>query len=139
MLATGGLLVAIALLTLAVLVQVFCGSDPPGWTTRGWISELLAVMIICAVALGAVRLGAGTIEAFRTGLDYLDLGLLALVLLVSIVVFRRLKQEAWPQAVESAAEGPELLRKGREKVKGVGAGAAASPVRDTAAVSRAIS
>jgi hypothetical protein len=138
MLATGGLLVSIALLTLAVLVQVFRSSDAPRWTTRGWISEVLAVMIICALALGAIRLGAGTIEAFRTGLDYLDLGLLVLVLLVSIVVWRRLKQGARPKAVESAAEGPELLREGREKVKYVGARAAASPVRDTAAASRTI-
>jgi hypothetical protein len=140
MLATGGLLVAIALLMLAVLVQIFRSSDPPRWTTRGWISEVLAVMMICTLALGAVRLGAGTIEAFRTAPDYLDLGLLALVMLVSIVVWRKLRKgAARPKAVESAGVGPRPRREGRERVEGLGARAAASPVRDTAAVSRAIS
>lgn len=91
MLATGGLLVSIALLTLAVLVPIFNRNDPPRWTTRGWIGEVVTVSIVCAFALGLVYLGAGAIDAFQTGLHYLDLGLLALVLVASIAICRRLK------------------------------------------------
>jgi hypothetical protein len=101
MLATGGLLVAIALLTLAVLVPIFQRSDPPRWTTRAWIGELVTVSIVCGLALGLVYLGAGTIDAIQTSLSYLDLGLLAVVLVASIPIWRRLK--ARPKAVEPAA------------------------------------
>jgi hypothetical protein len=102
MLATGGLLAAIALLTLAALVPIFQHSDPPRWTTRGWIGELVTVSIVCGLALGLVYLGAGAIEAMQTGPSYLDLGLLAGVLVVSIAAWRRLKA-ARPKAVEPAA------------------------------------
>jgi hypothetical protein len=57
------------------------------------------VTIICALALGAVHLGAGTIEAFRTGPDYLDLGLLAVVLLASILIWGGLNTRPRQKAV----------------------------------------
>jgi hypothetical protein len=104
MLATGGLLVSIALLTLAALVPVFRSSAPPRWTTRGWIGELVTVSIVCTLALGLGCLGAGAIDAFQTGPDGLDLGLLAVVLVASIVVLRRL-QAARPKAIGPAASG----------------------------------
>lgn len=103
MLATGGLLVAIALLTLAVLVPIFQRSDPPRWTTRAWIGELVTVSIVCGLALGLVYLGAGTIDAIQTSPSYLDLGLLAVVLVASIPIWRRLKA-ARPKAVEPCRE-----------------------------------
>jgi len=103
MLATGGLLVSIALLTLAVLVPIFNRNDPPRWTTRGWIGEVVTVSIVCAFALGLVYLGAGAIDAFQTGLHYLDLGLLALVLVASIAIWRRLKARLRQKTAESAA------------------------------------
>ena len=103
MLATGGLLVSIALLTLAALAQVFRNSAPPQWAPRGWIGEVLAVTIICALALGAVHLGAGTIDAMRTGPDYLDLGLLAVVLLASFLIWRGLNTRARRTAVDPDA------------------------------------
>jgi hypothetical protein len=102
MLATGGLLLSIALLTFAALVPMFRSSAPPQWTTRGWIGELVTVSIVCTLALGLGCLGAGAIDAFQTGPDWLDLGLLALVLLASIVIWRRL-YAARPKAVEPAA------------------------------------
>jgi hypothetical protein len=100
MLATGGLLTSIALLMLAALVPVFRSSAPPRWTTRGWIGELVTVSIVCTLALGLGCLGAGAIDAFQTGPDGLDLGLLALVLLASFVIWRRL------QAARAKAVGP---------------------------------
>jgi hypothetical protein len=102
MLVTGGVLTATALLTLAALVPVFHSSDPPLWTTRGWIGELVTVSIVCALALGLGFLGAGAIDAVETGPDWLDLGLLALVVLASIIIWRRLKA-ARPKAVEPPA------------------------------------
>jgi hypothetical protein len=91
MLATGGLLLSIALLTLAALTPVFHSSDPPRWTTRGWIGEFVTVSIVCALALGLSFLGAGAIDTFQTGPDWLDIGLLALVVLASIGIWRRLR------------------------------------------------
>jgi hypothetical protein len=105
MLVTGGLLTAIALLTLAALVPLFHSSDPPRWTTRGWIGELVTVSIVCTLALGLGFLGAGAIDAFQTGPDWLELGLLALVVLASIVIWRWLKA-ARPQAPALAASEP---------------------------------
>jgi hypothetical protein len=102
MLATGGLLVSIALLTLAVLVPIFHRSDPPRWTTRGWIGEVVTVSIVCTLALGLGCLGAGAVDAFQMGLNWLDLGLLALVLLASFGVWRRLNA-ARPKALEPVA------------------------------------
>jgi hypothetical protein len=94
MLATGGLLVSIALLTLVVLVPVFRSSEPPRWTTRGWIGEVVTVGIVSTLALGLVYFLAGVAGAFQTGPDYLDLGLLAVVLLASIVIWRGLNARA---------------------------------------------
>lgn len=102
MLATGGLLLSIALLTLAVLAPVFRSSDPPRWTTRGWIGEIVTVSIVGTLALGVGCLGAGAIEAFQAGPDPLDLGLLVLVLAAATVIWRRLKA-ARPKALEPAA------------------------------------
>ena len=101
MLTTGGLLTAIALLTLAAVAPVFRSSNPPRWTTYGWVGELVTLAIVCTLALGLGYLGAGAIEAFQTGPDYLDLGLLAGVLVVSVVIWRRLNARARPKAVEA--------------------------------------
>jgi preprotein translocase SecF subunit len=103
MLATGGLLTAIALLTLAAVAPVFRSSNPPRWTTYGWVGELVTLAIVCTLALGLGYLGAGAIEAFQTGPNYLDLGLLAVVLFVSVVIWRRLSARVRPKAVEADA------------------------------------
>ena len=110
MLATGGLLVSLALLALALLVPVFRRSDPPRWTTRGWIGEVATVAIVGTLALGVVCVGAGAIGAFRTGLRHLDLGLLAVVLVASIVMWRRLKagtRKAAGSLAATASEPPQ--------------------------------
>jgi hypothetical protein len=105
MLATGGLLVCIALLTLAVVAPVFRSSNPPAWTTRGWIGELVTLAIVCTLALGLGYLGAGAIAALQTGPAYLDLGLLAVVAFVSVVIWRGLQARARAKAVEGNASG----------------------------------
>jgi len=107
MLATGGLLVSVALLTLALLVPVFHRTDPPRWTTRGWIGEDATAAIVGMLALGLVFVGTGAIEAFRTGLRHLDLGLLAVVLVASIVMWRRLKAGTRKVAGSLAATASE--------------------------------
>jgi hypothetical protein len=103
MLATGGLLTAIALLMLAAVAPVFRRSNPPQWTTRRWIGELVTLAIVCTLALGLGYLGAGAIDAFQTGANYVDLGLLLLVLIVSVVIWRGLNARARPKAVEADA------------------------------------
>ena len=95
MLATGGLLVSIAVLTLAAVAPVFRSSNPPRWATRGWIGELVTLVIVCSLAVGIGYLAAGAIEAFTAGIDYLDLGLLGVVLLVAVVIWRQWKSEEW--------------------------------------------
>jgi hypothetical protein len=103
MLATGGLLVSIALLTLAAVAPVFRSSTPPRWTTRGWIGEVVTLAIVCTLALGLGYFGAGVIGALQTGPDYVDLGLLAVVLFVSVVIWRGLNARAGPKAGEADA------------------------------------
>jgi hypothetical protein len=105
MLVTGGLLVSIALLTLAMVAPVFRSSNPPEWTTRGWVGELVTLAIVCTLALGLGYLGAGAIAALQTGPAYLDLGLLILVVFVSVVIWRGLQARALAKAVEADASG----------------------------------
>ena len=85
---------SIALLTLAAVAPVFRSDDPPRWATYGWVGELVTLAIVCTMALGLGYLGAGAIDAYQTGADYLDLGLLVVVLLVSVVLWRRLNPRA---------------------------------------------
>jgi hypothetical protein len=134
MLATGGLLTAIALLTLAAVAPVFRSSNPPRWTTYGWVGELVTLAIVCTLALGLGYLGAGAIEAFQTGPDYLDLGLLAGVLVVSVVIWRRLNPRARPKAVEAGASLHVRVPATGEARSG-GLAAAAEPVPVTASES----
>jgi len=97
-LATGGLLVSIALLAIAALAPVFRSSNPPQWTTRGWVGEVVTIATVSTLAIGLGYLGAGVIDAVQTGPDYLDLGLLAVVLFGSLVIWRRLRARARPNA-----------------------------------------
>ena len=94
---------SIALLTLAAVVPLFRSDNPPRWTTRGWVGELVTLAIVCMLAIGLGYLGAGAIEAFQTGADYLDFGLLAVVLFVAVVIGRRLKARARPKTVAADA------------------------------------
>jgi hypothetical protein len=103
MLATGGLLIAVGLLMLALFVPMFRRSDPPQWTTRGWIGELVTVGLVSTLSLGLACFVAGAIDAFRASPDPLDLGLLAVVLIASIAIWRRFKASTRPKAVAPPA------------------------------------
>jgi hypothetical protein len=105
MLATGGLLVCIALLTLAVVAPLFRSSDPPEWTRHRWIGELVTLTIVCTLALGLGYLGAGAIAALQTGPASLDLGLLAVVVLVSVMIWRGLQARTRTRGLERSASG----------------------------------
>jgi hypothetical protein len=131
MLATGGLLTAIALLTLAAVAPVFRSSNPPRWTTYGWVGELVTLAIVCTLALGLGYLAAGAIDAFQTGPDYLDLGLLAVVLFVSVVIWRRLNARTRFKAVEADA-GLHARVPGAMEARSGGLAAATEPVPVTA-------
>ena len=131
MLATGGLLVAIALLALAAVAPVFRSSTPPQWTTRGWVGEVVTIAIVCTLAIGLGYLGAGVIGAVRTGPDYLDLGLLAVVLFVSVGIWRKLRARARPNA-SAADEHLHSQVPASRKAHGSGAGAAAAGARGSA-------
>ena len=131
MLATGSLLTAIALLTLAAVAPAFRRSSPPRWTTYGWVGELVTLAIVFTLALGLGYLGVGAIEAFQTGPDYLDLGLLAVVLFVSVVIWRRLNPRARPRAVEADA-CVHVRVPGAGEARSGGLAAAAEPVPVTA-------
>jgi hypothetical protein len=108
MLATGGLLAAVALLALAAVAPVFRRADPPRWTTHGWIGELVALAIVCTLALGLGYLGAGAVATFQKGPDLVDLGLLAGLALVAVVIWRWLKARVAPTAGPAAAAVGEL-------------------------------
>ena len=105
MLVTGALLISIALLGLAAMAPVFRSSNPPRWTTRRWIGELVTLTIVCTLAIGLSCVGAGAINAVESGVDFLDLGLFAAVLLVAVVIFRSLKARARPDAAHSDSRG----------------------------------
>ena len=98
MLAIGGLLVCAAVLTLAAIGPVFRRDNPPRWTTYGWVGELVTLAIVCAIALGIASLGAGAIEAVQTGPDYLDVVLLAGVVVVAFAVRRWWQSRVRPGA-----------------------------------------
>jgi hypothetical protein len=115
MLAIGGLLMCIAVLTLATVAPIFRRPDPPRWTTHGWAGELVTLTVVCTLALGVGYLGAGAIDAFQAGPDLLDFGLLAVVLLVSIAIWRRLRARSRSGVLEpgvSAYDRAPIARQG---------------------------
>lgn len=104
MLSIGGVLVCVAILALGAVAPAFRSSDPPRWTRRGWVGELVTLSIVCTLAIGVGYLGAGLIAAFQTGPDVLDLGLLAGVLVVAAMVWRRLNERVRVRALALADE-----------------------------------
>jgi hypothetical protein len=114
-------LICLALLTLAGVAPVFRSSHPPRWATRGWIGEVVSLVIVCLLALGLGYLGAGAMGAAQTGVDYLDLGLFVVVVAGSVVIWRRLSASR-PRAVES-----DVVARAHVPASGQSGGAAAGP------------
>jgi hypothetical protein len=125
-LAIGGLLVCVALLTLAAIARVVRSSNPPRWTTNR-VGEIISLAIAGSLPLGLACLGAGLIGAVQTGPDYLDLGLLAVVLLVSIVIWLGLSGRIRPRVFETDASGYATVSEGG-RVHSSGLATAANPV-----------
>jgi hypothetical protein len=130
MLATGGFLVCVALLTLGVVAPIFRSANPPRWATRGWVGEVVTLAIVCTLALGLGYLGAGAIEAFQTGPDYRDLGLLAGVVFVAVVLWRSWRARARPRSLETATDLRAVAPESRDA-----AGGPAAAERATASAS----
>jgi hypothetical protein len=95
------LLVCAAVLTLAAIGPLFRSDPPPKGTTYGWVGEAVTLTIVCAFALGIASIGAGVAEAVQTGLDYLDLGLLAGVVVVAFALRRWWGSRVRPGALEA--------------------------------------
>ena len=109
MLATGALLLAIGLLSLAVLVPLFRRSDAPKWTTWGWVGEVVTVLLVSVLALGITCIVAGAIDAIQSGGHVLDLGVVAVVLVASIIIWRRLSAARRKAAGPAAASVDQTI------------------------------
>jgi hypothetical protein len=106
MLALGALLTCSALFGIAAVAILFRRPDPPRWTTRSWAGEFVAIALVCALALGMGYLVAGSISAYQQGLEAIDLGLLAAVLALALVAWRKLNlRERWT-AMTAETTGP---------------------------------
>jgi hypothetical protein len=126
-LATGGLVVCVALLTLAAVARAFRSSNPPRWTTHKWVEGIFSLAFACTLPFGLAILGAGLTGAVQTGPDYLDLGLLAIVLLVSIAIWLGLSGRIRPRVFESDVSGyASVSEDGRAHSSGLAT--AANPV-----------
>ena len=118
MLATGGFLVCIALLILAAAAPAFRSDNPPRWTTYGWVGEVVTLAIVCTLAVGIGYVGAGVIGALQTGLDYLDLALLAGVVLVAVVIWRQWKARVRAKSLEAEARLHVIVPEPRDAAGG---------------------
>jgi hypothetical protein len=103
MLTTGALLISIALLTLMAVGPVFRRSDPPRWTTRRWIGELVTLAFVSTLAIGLGYAGAGAISAYQQGPSVADLALLGGVLVAAAVIGRKLRARVRREAVAAVA------------------------------------
>jgi hypothetical protein len=112
MLALGGLLTCAAILALAALALVFRSPDPPRWTTSSWAGELISVGLVSLFALGLAMFVAGAVGASREGLQLVDLGLLAAVLLGALVIWRRLDLRAGFRAMPPEPGGADARSAG---------------------------
>lgn len=94
MLMLGVVLIAAAFLTLVALLSVFRAPVPPRWTRPRWVGELVTLGIVGAFTLGLASFCAGVYRAFASGLTLLDIGVVALTLGLTVVVWPRLKPRA---------------------------------------------
>lgn len=79
MLTLGALLVGGALLAFAALTLVFRRPEPPRWTARAGVGELVSIVFVTCLTFGIGSLVAGVLAAYQRGIDPIDLGLLVVV------------------------------------------------------------
>lgn len=103
MLTLGGLLTSAALLMLAACAVTFRRPDAPRWTTRAWVHEVATIGFASLLAIGLGYLAAGGMRAYLEGPPLIDLGLLAGVLVVATMIWRRLDVRARLRTYEAAA------------------------------------
>ena len=116
MMALGALLTCSALLALAALAILFRRPDPPRWTRSSWADELISVGLVSLFALGLATFVAGAVGAYREGVQLVDLGLLAAVLLGSVVIWRRFDLRARWKASAVEPAGPAVPDAGAGRV-----------------------
>lgn len=90
MLTLGALFVCGAVLAFAALTLVFRRPAPPRWTTWPGVGDLVTVTLVSLLTFGIGYLAAGAIAAYQGGVDPIDLGLLVVVLVGTVAVWRRL-------------------------------------------------
>ena len=131
MLTLGGLLTCVAILALAALAIVFRSPNPPRWTTWSWAEELISVSLVSAFALGLAMFVAGAFRAYQEGLPLVDLGLLAVVLVGAIVIWRRLDLRAGFRVITAQPVGAEAHRAGPVAAASAAAATEPAPSRHT--------
>jgi hypothetical protein len=119
MLPLGALLTCAAILALATLAIVFRSPNPPRWTTWSWTGELMSVGLVSLFALGLAMFVAGALGAYQEGLQLVDLGLLAAVLLVALVIWRRIDLRARFRAMAAEPVGTDARSAGPVAVTNV--------------------
>jgi hypothetical protein len=135
MLALGAFLTYGAFVTLAVFALVHRRPDAPRWVTASWAGEVVSIAIVAMLAMGVAELIAGATSAYQDGPDLVDLGLLAVVLLAAILIWRKLDLRARMRApaVDSRASlqgaGGAEAGRGAQPTPGMPATSAPAPSR----------
>jgi hypothetical protein len=107
MLTYGGLSLCASVLALAALLPLFRAPNARPSLTVGWLGEVITIAIVCAFALGVGFLVTGTIHAYQEGPNYVDLGLVAGVLLGSLLIWRKLDVRKRLRAIEEVARAAD--------------------------------
>lgn len=92
MLTIGALLFASALLAFAAVSRVCDRPVPPRWTRRSGAAELLTMILATIITAGLACLAVplGLVAGYEGRVEPVDLGLVALVLVGTVVLWRRL-------------------------------------------------
>lgn len=106
MLTIGALLLCSALLAFAALSRVCDRPVPPRWTKRSGVAEILTMILATLITFGLGGLGAGVVGAYEGSIDPVDLGMFALVLAGTVVLWRWLS--ARDRAAHPTAAAPVL-------------------------------
>ena len=90
MLTIGALLVCSALLAFAALTLIFRRPEPPRWTRRSAVGEIVTIALVTLLTFGVGYLAAGAITAYRDGVGPIDLGFMVVVVVATVVAWRHL-------------------------------------------------